>query len=228
MAITSGGGGYFYKFANGTMACTPQWSNEFYLLMQSGKSPPRPIPDLSRVIPGTAEYFTWLCRAQGAGEEAHAVRMGFDKAKLKWQATTDTSMRTLSPSYSDPSRPKPVVPPQWVDDCASYVSSQTLKKGSDEQGGNPMAWTANAYQYTTDVLPQRISESLPGGSHDHRSGGGGGGGGGAPPGRDQYQPTTPNAGQSAGGFLGIPTVYLAAGGVGVVLVAALLLKKKGK
>ena len=237
--------GYLYEFADGSTRCSP-WSNDYYLMVKEGRSPTPRVPDLSKVVPGSQEYFKWLCLAQGDGAAPHAVRMGFDKANLEWQATTDMKMRALKPPYSDPSRPKPVVPADMVLPCSLYVKSK---------GGNPISWRAAAYNYTTDILPQQIADRAPGGANA--------------PGGKRYSEFRPsecknrvppdqvaaceayvksgrriedfisaiesgemtqaefdaltNAGAGRGG---VSTLYLAAGAVGVVLLGAVLLKRR--
>lgn len=127
---------YQYKFADGRTICTRGWNQEYYAMIAKGQSPVIAGPDLSKVKPGTSEYFSWLCRAQGNPE----IQDAFVRAGLDWKPTGDSRMRALNPPYED--RAHPLVAPQYVGACSSYVKNN---------GGNELSWRNQAFIYSTDV-----------------------------------------------------------------------------
>lgn len=132
--------GYLYKFADGRTICTKDWNQDHYAMVVKGQSPTMGHPDLSKVRPGSPEYFRWLCKAQGDGADpaVQAVRIGFDKANLTWQPTVDSKMRKWT-GY--PSAPHPRVLPQNISACAKYANQGTSVKN----------WEFRAYDYSVNV-----------------------------------------------------------------------------
>lgn len=152
---------YLYKFADGRTRCTRGWSQENYAMVVKGTSPTIAPPDLSKVVPGSAEYFKWLCRAQGEGSDlaVQAVRIGFDKANLTWTPTVDSKMRNWT-GY--PSAPHPKILPQNINTCAAYANKGTAIKD----------WEFRAYDYSVNVQGKEPQGKRPGGlapAQEHRA-----------------------------------------------------------
>lgn len=189
--------GYRFAFADGTVRCTPEWNSTYYRMIRDGKSPKPRVPNLSQLKIGTPEYFKWLCRAQGPGEGPHAVRMGFDKAGLKWRADSDIKSRR-SP-YAQHSHTHTAVPASQILPCSLYVRNM---------GGNELSWVMRADVYASEVM-QTAAERTE--VTEHRPG---------------YPGGPPLPVEEEGLLFGIPKLYLYGGATVAVVLAAALLKGK--
>jgi hypothetical protein len=151
-------GGYMWKFKDGSVKCTPAWDQNFYSMVVLGKLPPIPVPDLSKVVRGSREYFEWLCKAQGTvpGDKGvQEVRIGFDRVGWPWTPTA----RDGKHWSGYPTAPKPRV--TNIGACATYVggSSGPRPQHADHAGANS-SWKGRAYQYSVEHAEN---------PHDHRT-----------------------------------------------------------
>jgi hypothetical protein len=144
---------YLYKFVDGKTLCHKGWSDKYYGMMVRGEpletAPPYPGK------PGTDQYFRSLCKAQGDGAlhpEVQKIRVGFDEAGIAWKPSGDHRMRTLTPPYDDPSRLKPKIGEEYIQDCSRFVN---------EKGGNEPSWRNQAYYYSVnpEIREKRAEEA---------------------------------------------------------------------
>jgi hypothetical protein len=231
---------YIWKFADGTTQYTQAWSNEYYLHVKAGTSPTPKynIPDLSNVALGSRQYFWYLCKAQGPyTATAQGVRIAFDKKGWKWNYPTTFS-----------SAPK-TIPNDQLDICrAGLERLQTKTEDSWVYGANQYARLKvdsfiearksatlrdhRASECKNRVPPEQVAacEAFVGAPR--------GQGGGTiesfidkvasgEMSQEEFDAWNTAGGGASGSLLGgIPIEYLAAGGVGVVLLGALLLKRR--